>query len=114
MTRSALTVLVDFGPAGGFGPGKAQLLDRIEESGSIAAAARTMGMSYRRAWLLVASMNRCFADAVVATSHGGRRGGGARVTDNGRRVVALYRAVEESARLAAKPHLARLDRAVAS
>ncbi|MFQ5953857.1 MAG: winged helix-turn-helix domain-containing protein [Kiloniellales bacterium] len=114
MTRSVLTVLVDFGPAGGFGPGKAQLLERIEEAGSIAAAARAMGMSYRRAWLMVASMNRCFARAVVETSHGGRQGGGARVTDSGRQVVALYRSVERAARRAAMPHLARLRQTVAS
>ena len=88
MSKSGLAVLVDFGAAGGFGPGKAQLLERIEAAGSIAAAARTMGMSYRRAWLMVAGMNRCFAEAVVETSHGGRRGGGARVTETGRRVVA--------------------------
>jgi molybdate transport system regulatory protein len=107
-----ITVLVDFGPAGGFGPGKAELLERIAETGSIAAAARTMGMSYRRAWLMVRSMNRCFIEAVVATSHGGRRGGGALVTDTGRRVLAHYRAAEAAARKAAMPHLAALDRTV--
>ena len=113
MSKSALAVLVDFGAAGGFGPGKAQVLERIEEAGSIAAAARTMGMSYRRAWLMVAGMNRCFAEAVVETSHGGRRGGGARVTETGRRVVAAYRQLERAADRAAAPHLARLDRMLA-
>ncbi len=114
MTEPRLTVLVDFGPAGGFGPGKARLLERIDEAGSIAAAARAMGMSYRRAWMMVASMNRCFAGAVVETSHGGRRGGGARLTDSGRRVVALYRGAERAARRAAAPHLTRLGKIVAS
>ncbi len=113
MSKSTLAVLVDFGAAGGFGPGKAQLLERIEAAGSIAAAARTMGMSYRRAWLMVAGMNRCFADAVVETSHGGRGGGGARVTETGRRVVAAYRQLERAANRAAAPHLARLHRMLA-
>ncbi len=113
MSKSGLAVLIDFGAAGGFGPGKAQLLERIEEAGSIAAAARAMGMSYRRAWLMVAGMNRCFAEAVVETSHGGRRGGGARVTETGRRVVAAYRQLERAADRAAVPHLARLDRMLA-
>jgi molybdate transport system regulatory protein len=113
MATAVITVLLDFGAAGGFGPGKAELLERIAETGSIAAAARVMGMSYRRAWLMVQGMNRCFTDAVVETSHGGRRGGGALVTDTGRRVLALYRAAEAAARDAATPHLAALDRAVA-
>jgi molybdate transport system regulatory protein len=113
VSKSGLAVLVDFGAAGGFGPGKAQLLERIEEAGSIAAAARAMGMSYRRAWLMVAGMNRCFADVVVETNRGGRRGGGARVTETGRRVVAAYRQLERAADRAAAPHLARLDRMLA-
>ena len=79
------------------GPGKADLLDAIEQTGSISAAARTMGMSYRRAWLLVETMNRCFRSPLVETATGGEHGGGARVTDLGRAVVRRYRAMEKKA-----------------
>ena len=76
------------------GPGKADLLDSIDLHGSISAAARAMDMSYRRAWLLVDVMNRCWAAPLVETRAGGvARGGGARLTDEGRRVLALYRAL---------------------
>jgi molybdate transport system regulatory protein len=79
------------------GPGKADLLDAIEQTGSISAAARTMGMSYRRAWLLVETMNRCFRSPLVETATGGEHGGGARVTELGRDVVRRYRAMEKKA-----------------
>lgn len=73
-----------------FGPGKADLLQAIERAGSISGAAREMEMSYRRAWLLVEEMNRCFASPLVATATGGARGGGAAVTGMGRDVLARY------------------------
>lgn len=76
------------------GPGKADLLDAIARSGSIAAAARSMGMSYRRAWLLVDTMNRCFKAPLVEACKGGSGGGGARVTELGLDVLARYRAME--------------------
>jgi molybdate transport system regulatory protein len=80
------------------GPGKADLLDAIEETGSISAAARKLDMSYRRAWLLVETMNTCFKSPLVATATGGQQGGGAHVTDLGREVVRRYRAMEKKAR----------------
>lgn len=76
------------------GPGKAALLEAIDREGSISAAGRALGMSYRRTWLLVDSMNRCWADKLVDTTPGGGRDKGARVTDCGRQVLALYRALE--------------------
>jgi molybdate transport system regulatory protein len=79
------------------GPGKAALLRGIQDSGSISAAARSMSMSYRRAWLLVEDMNRCFRQPLVETSTGGARGGGARLTDSGRDVLARYAAMEQAA-----------------
>jgi molybdate transport system regulatory protein len=79
------------------GPGKADLLDAIEETGSISAAARQLGMSYRRAWLLVDTMNACFQSPLVETLTGGQHGGGAQVTDLGREVVRRYRAMEKKA-----------------
>jgi molybdate transport system regulatory protein len=79
------------------GPGKADLLDAIEETGSISAAARQLGMSYRRAWLLVDTMNACFQSPLVETLTGGQHGGGAQVTELGREVVQRYRAMEKKA-----------------
>lgn len=76
------------------GPGKADLLDAVARSGSISAAAREMGMSYRRAWLLVDTMNRCFQEPLVAASKGGSGGGGAHITELGLIVLARYRAME--------------------
>lgn len=76
------------------GPGKADLLDAVARTGSISAAAREMGMSYRRAWLLVNTMNRCFKTPLVEASKGGAGGGGARVTELGLDVLARYRAME--------------------
>jgi molybdate transport system regulatory protein len=74
------------------GPGKADLLDNIAETGSIAAAGRRMSMSYRRAWLLVDEMNHMFKTPVVTTAKGGKGGGGgALLTDLGRDVLARYR-----------------------
>ncbi|WP_197277415.1 winged helix-turn-helix domain-containing protein [Sphingomonas profundi] len=75
------------------GPGKAALLDAIAETGSISAAGRRLGMSYRRTWLLVDAMNRCWAEPLVATATGGSKGGGARVTALGEQVRADYAAL---------------------
>lgn len=79
------------GSAIALGPGKADLLEAIEATGSISAAARQMGMSYRRAWLLVHTMNECFRSPLVAAEKGGPEGGGARLTSTGREVLAHYR-----------------------
>ena len=77
------------------GPGKADLLDAITREGSISAAARAMGMSYRRAWLLVDTMNRCWSEPVVETGPGSPGRGGAQVTEFGRRALAGYRAMQD-------------------
>jgi molybdate transport system regulatory protein len=81
------------------GPGKAALLEAIIQHGSISAAGRALGMSYRRAWLLVDVMNRCWGVPLVETAAGGSHGGGARVSATGKKVLAAYRALE--AKLAA-------------
>ena len=95
------------------GPGKADLLDAIDRTGSIAAAGRRLGMSYRRAWLLTDAMNRCFAERLVATASGGGRVRGARLTEAGRAVLAAYRAVEAaSARATELPEYAALAAAL--
>ncbi len=92
------------------GPGKAELIARIAETGSISAAARAMGMSYRRAWQLVEALNHDFRQAVIATAIGGTRGGGARVTPFGERVLADFRAMEGKASSAIAADLRRFDR----
>lgn len=79
------------------GPGKAALVAAIAKTGSISAAARTMRMSYRRAWQLVEALNASFAEPVVLTAVGGKRGGGAVVTVFGLRLLAQYRAMESKA-----------------
>lgn len=92
------------------GPGKVQLLETIRETGSIAAAGRAMGMSYKRAWHLVDTMNRCFASPLVETSKGGARGGGATLTPLGGKVIVLYHDLETNARKATEADLAALIR----
>lgn len=79
------------------GPGKAELLHLIESTGSISAAAREMGMSYRRAWTLVETMNTAFREPVVTAATGGKGGGGAKVTDFGCEALKRYREMEEKA-----------------
>jgi molybdate transport system regulatory protein len=89
------------------GPGKAELIERIHRSGSISAAARGMGMSYRRAWQLVEALNRSFRQPVVETATGGARGGGARVTPFGLRAAEDFRAMESKASRAIAADLRR-------
>lgn len=91
------------------GPGKVALLEQIERHGSISAAARAMGMAYRHAWELVDDLNACFADPVVAVAIGGRRGGGAGLTDWGRELVACFRKMETATDRAIGRDVARLS-----
>ncbi len=79
------------------GPGKADLLEAIAREGSISGAGRALGMSYRRAWLLVDAMNRCWTEPLVATSTGAPTGAGARLTPFGEDVLAGYRQLQHSA-----------------
>lgn len=83
-------IRIMFRKAIAMGPGKADLLRAIDEAGSISAAARSLGMSYRRAWLLVDTMNQCFKAPVVETLTGGKAGGGAAVTGFGMEVLRRY------------------------
>ena len=90
------------------GPGKVDLLEAIGATGSITAAAKRLGMSYRRAWLLVDTMNRCFVTPVVVTEAGGASGGGTRLTATGVEVVRRYRSMEAEAARAGSRDLAAL------
>jgi molybdate transport system regulatory protein len=85
------------------GPGKADLLETIAREGSISAAGRAMGMSYRRTWLLVDTMNRCWSEPLVETTAGGGRHRGARLTECGKAVLSDYRALEASIAKAVMP-----------
>ena len=96
------------------GPGKIALLEAIVATGSITAAAKRLGMSYRRAWLLVDDMNRCFKKPVVDSAKGGKQGGGTVVTESGMQVIALYRGIEAQALKAGARDLARLTGLLAS
>lgn len=104
-----LKLQIACGDALALGPGKADLLDAITAHGSISAAARALGMSYRRAWLLVGEMNRCFDPPLVETLRGGGLQRGARITLTGTEVLEAYREMErEAAVIADGPAYARL------
>jgi molybdate transport system regulatory protein len=104
-----LTLRVDFGPARVIGPGKVLLLEAIRDTGSISQAGRSLGMSYRRAWLLVQDMNRWFRDPVVTAQPGGLQGGGAVLTSFGEKLIGRFRFIEAEATAAAKPQLHELE-----
>ncbi len=106
-----LSIRIDLDGSGRLGPGKIALLERIAEHGSISAAGRSMAMSYRRAWELVADLNARFASPLVAAQGGGRRGGGATLTPFGHHLVARYRLIEREAERAVRDHLAAVESA---
>jgi molybdate transport system regulatory protein len=108
-----LTLRIDFDAGRAIGPGKVKLLELIDRHGSISAAGRQMGMSYRRAWLLVDSLNHCFRAPLVASQAGGQHGGGASLTEFGHAVVRHYRAVERAAQTAAATDVEALAAALA-
>ena len=105
MAGVRLTVRIDFGSDRALGPGKIRLLEAIHKTGSISQAGRSLGMSYRRAWLLVDDLNRCFRQPVVTTQPGGARGGGAALTRFGRELIKKYRSIESQAAAAAEKQL---------
>ena len=111
MTRMLLRLYLQGGNP--LGPGKVQLLAAIRDLGSISAAARSMRMSYRSAWMLVDSMNELFRRPVVTTTHGGRGGGAATVTPFGRKLITRYETMERSARRAIARDLTWVERSLA-
>ena len=110
--KPRLRILLGTGIA--IGPGKADLLEAIARTGSISAAAREMGMSYRRAWTLVEVMNRSFSGPLVETLTGGSGGGGAQVTEFGADVLARYRAMETKAAISVAPEMKAFARLMAA
>lgn len=97
---------VDFGRDEAVGPGKIDLLEAILRTGSLSQAGRELGMSYRRAWVLLESLNSGFSERVVLTSTGGRGGGGARLTDFGRALIRAYRTFDKDVQARAARHFA--------
>jgi molybdate transport system regulatory protein len=93
-----LSIRIDLSNGDRIGPGKVALLEAIQVEGSISGAARALGMSYRRAWLLVEEINKTLAKPAVVAEMGGRSGGGASVTPAGEKIVDLYRAIERRTR----------------
>ncbi len=104
-----LFLRIRFGDAAMLGPGKAQLLQGIRDSGSISAAGRAMAMSYKRAWSLVEEMNAAFAEPLVASARGGAGGGGATLTATGEQVLQLYQTVTARAVEAGAAEIAQLQ-----
>jgi molybdate transport system regulatory protein len=109
-----LTLRLDVGGRATLGPGKARLLELIGQTGSISAAGRAMSMSYRRAWMLVESLNASFSGPLVAARPGGAGGGGAVLLPLGAEIVRLYRALEQSAASAGAAELERLQAVLAA
>jgi molybdate transport system regulatory protein len=100
--RKVIRIAIPLGDDYAMGPGKADLLEAILATGSISAAGRKLGMSYRRAWLLVDVMNRCFRAPVVEARLGGSGGGGARVTELGQEALRRYRELQDQAWIAVR------------
>jgi molybdate transport system regulatory protein len=104
MPKPAVRFRVDLGRDEAIGPGKIALLEQIERAGSLSQAARELGMSYRRAWQLLDSLNRCFRARVALTAKGGRRGGGATVTAFGHQLIRTYRDFDAEVQARAARH----------
>jgi molybdate transport system regulatory protein len=100
-------IKVDFGNDLRLGAGKIRLLSLVAETGSISAAARQMEMSYRRAWLLIGEMNEMFDRPVVETSAGGSGGGGAKITEHGKKLITVFAELQKEADQLVKAKLAQ-------
>jgi molybdate transport system regulatory protein len=102
------------GDAVALGPGKVELLEAVREQGSISAAARSLGMSYRRAWLLIDELNRSLKAPATHSEQGGQSGGGCTLTEVGETIIRLYRNVELEAQRSCAKQLAELTRLIRS
>ncbi|WP_408515873.1 winged helix-turn-helix domain-containing protein [Paraburkholderia rhynchosiae] len=102
------------GDAVALGPGKVDLLEAVREYGSISAAARSLGMSYRRAWLLIDELNRSLKSPATQSEQGGQAGGGCTLTPAGETIIRLYREVEAEARRSCAKQITELTRLIRS
>ena len=105
-----IRIRIPYGDDYAIGPGKADLLEAIKRTGSISAAGRELKMSYRRAWLLVDTMNRCFQRPLVETTTGGASGGGAHVTELGRDILERFRTMETKATASIRDDLNEIEK----
>jgi len=112
MTDNRLSIRIDLTNGDRIGPGKIALLEAIKSAGSISAAARQLGMSYRRAWLLVEEINESLREPAVAAATGGKQGGGAALTPVGEEIIGLYRAIERAAHSGAAKEFRAVDRLI--
>jgi molybdate transport system regulatory protein len=110
MAMPAIRFRVDLGREEAIGPGKIALLEHIGRDGSLSQAARELGMSYRRAWQLLDSLNHCFRERVAVTAKGGRRGGGATLTAFGRELIRTYREFDVEVQARAARHFRAIIR----
>lgn len=109
LSRATLRLRIVFPSDRKIGPGKVDLLEAIGRTGSISSAARELGMSYRRAWLLMDEFGRLFKRPILTTAAGGAHGGGAQLTDFGQAVVAAYRRIEDRAAEIARAELVAFE-----
>ena len=107
-SSAAIRFRVDFYDRCSVGIGKIRLLEAIERTGSLSQAARTTGMSYRRAWLLIDSMNTEFDTPVISATVGGAGGGGAKLTSFGRELISAYRGLETRLAVLTAEHMSRV------
>jgi len=110
MLDTRLSIRIDLSSGDRIGPGKIALLEAIAKSGSISAAARSLEMSYRRAWLLVEEINNALREPAITAATGGRYGGGAVLTPIGKEIVTHYRAIETRAKKSANVEFRALER----
>ena len=113
-TRARIKVQIYLDDEIAMGPGKRELLDLIEAHGSISAAGRAMGVSYRRAWMLVDTMNRCFREPLVIAGKGGSKGGGAELTSLGKSIQQRFRTLEAALQRSASGDFTYLRRQLRS
>lgn len=112
MTDNRLSIRIDLTNGDRIGPGKIALLEAIRSTGSISGAARQLGMSYRRAWLLVEEVNMALREPAVSAATGGKQGGGAAITPVGEEVIALYRAIERAAHASAAKEFRAVEKLI--
>jgi molybdate transport system regulatory protein len=112
MASPVVRFRIDFADHAAVGPGKIALLEAVHASGSLSQAARNLGMSYRRAWLLIASLNASFRKPVARAVTGGRGGGGATLTEFGVELITSYRALDRDISSIAARHLRPIVKAV--
>ena len=110
MSSTQLSIRIDLANGKRIGPGKIALLEAIADSGSISAAARSLDMSYRRAWLLVEEINASLREPAVAAATGGQHGGGAALTPMGQQIIGLYRAIQDHARVSSNTEFRAIEK----